>query len=84
MMACGLVPIDVTGSGDDFPVYGSPPAAALARPNSQSVARQLIRLYDDEEQLDTLRQRGLAFTSAMPSEEDAGKVMLTFVEALLA
>jgi len=84
MMACGLVPIDVTGSGDDFPVYGSPPAAALARPNSQSVARQLIRLYDDEEQLDTLRQRGLAFTSAMPSEEDAGKVMLSFVEALLA
>jgi glycosyltransferase involved in cell wall biosynthesis/SAM-dependent methyltransferase len=84
MMACGLPVVDLGRPGNEINYAGRSDIALLADPAPATMARQIIDLLDNPQELAMRSRNGTAFVKTFPSEEQMARRVETLILSRLA
>jgi len=79
MMACGLPVVDLGRPGNEINYAGRRDIALLADPAPAAMARQIIDLLENPEELATRSRNGSSFVKTFPSEEQMARRVETLI-----
>lgn len=73
MMACGLPVVDLGRPGNELNYGGSHDVALLADPDPVMMAMDLANIVDNQQELTSRSELGIAFTRTFPTEAEVGR-----------